>query len=42
MEDQRTLRMELAFEVNMPATESLFQALVLVFWRFQGLVAEER
>lgn len=41
MEDQRILRIELALEVSMPQTESLFQGLVLAFWRFQGMAATE-
>jgi|Deesub1362A_J573_1020465.scaffolds.fasta_scaffold04738_4 hypothetical protein len=41
MEDQRILRIELALEVSMPEAENLFQALVLAFWRFQGLAATE-
>ena len=39
MEDRRVLRIELALEVSMPQSESLFQSLVLAFWRFQGLAA---
>ena len=39
MENQRTLRIHLVLEVTIPQHSSLFQALVLVFWRFQGLAA---
>lgn len=41
MEDQQVLRIELALEVSMPQTDSLFQALALAFWRFQGVAATE-
>ena len=40
-EEQLILWIELALEVSMPKTGDLFQYLVLIFWRFQGLAATE-
>lgn len=39
MANQRILRIHLVLEVTIPQHGSLFQALVLAFWRFQGLAA---
>ena len=37
IENRRTLRIHLVFEVSLPPGTTLFQALTLAFWRFQGL-----
>src|SRR3972149_1396269 len=37
IENQRTLRIHLVLEVKIPEEATLFQALTLAFWRFQGL-----
>jgi len=37
IENQRTLRIHLVLEVQIPEEATLFQALTLAFWRFQGL-----
>ena len=41
MKDNKTLRIELALEIKIPENAGLFQALVLAFWQFQGIVARE-
>jgi hypothetical protein len=37
IENQRTLRIHLVLEVSIPEGTTLFQALTLAFWRFQGV-----
>lgn len=37
IENQRTLQIHLVLEVSIPEGTTLFQALTLAFWRFQGL-----
>jgi len=37
IENQRTLQIHLVLEVTIPPGTTLFQALTLAFWRFQGL-----
>lgn len=37
IENQRTLQIHLVLEVKIPEEATLFQALTLAFWRFQGL-----
>lgn len=39
MSEQRTLRIHLVLEVSVPKEASVFQALTVAFWRFQGLAA---
>lgn len=39
MSEQRTLRIHLVLEVSVPKEATVFQALTLAFWRFQGLAA---
>lgn len=37
MQDQWTLRIHLTFMIRIPYEASIFQALVLAFWRFQSI-----
>ena len=37
IENQRTLQIHLVLEVKIPEEATLFQALTLAFWRFQGV-----
>jgi len=39
MSEQWTLRIHLVLEVSVPKEATMFQALTLAFWRFQGLAA---
>lgn len=39
MSEQQTLRIHLVLEVSVPKEATVFQALTLAFWRFQGLAA---
>jgi len=39
MSEQRTLRIHLVLEISVPKEATVFQALTVAFWRFQGLAA---
>jgi len=39
MSEQRTLRIHLVLDVSVPKEATVFQALTVAFWRFQGLAA---